>query len=169
MGLPADEFKDNNNWPYELYVREARRMVSDYVLTEKDCTGRVVAPDSVGLAAYTMDSHNCQRIIYKGFVKNEGNVQKRLSKPFPISYRALVPKATECSNLLTPWSVSSSHIAFASVRMEPVYMILGQSAAAAACIAIDDGCAVQKVPYEKLKSLLLKEGQALFNDVPSLR
>ena len=169
LGLPADEFKDNNNWPYELYVREARRMVSDYVLTEKDCTGRVVAPDSVGLAAYTMDSHNCQRIIYKGFVKNEGNVQKRLSKPFPISYRALVPKATECSNLLTPWSVSSTHIAFASVRMEPVYMILGQSAAAAACIAIDDDCAVQKVPYEKLKSLLLKEGQALFNDAPSLR
>jgi len=167
FGLPADEFKDNHHWPYELYVREARRMVSDYVMTEKDCQGGVVAPDSVGLAAYTMDSHNCQRIVHKGFVKNEGNVQKRVTKPFPVSYRALVPKATECSNLLTPWSVSATHIAFSSVRMEPVYMILGQSAGAAACIAIDNGCTVQKVPYDKLKSHLLKEGQALLIGAPS--
>jgi hypothetical protein len=163
-GLPADEFKDNDHWPYELYVREARRMVSDYVMTEKHCTRAVVAEDSVGLAAYTMDSHNCQRIVLNGKVKNEGDVQKRLTKPFPISYRALVPKAGECVNLLVPWCVSATHIAFASLRMEPVFMILGQSAGAAACLAIDEGCAVQRVPYEKLKARLLKDGQRLSMD-----
>ena len=169
-GLPADEFQDNNHWPYELYVREARRMVSDYVMTEKDCTGKVVAPDSVGLAAYTMDSHTCERIVFKGQVKNEGDVQKKIPKPFPVSYRALVPKSTECLNILTPWSVSSSHLAFASVRMEPVFMILGQSAGAAACLAIDERCSVQDVPYARLKAQLLKEGQRLeMNLDPALK
>ena len=160
-GLPADEFTDNDHWPYELYVREARRMVSDYVMTEKNCTGEIVADDSVGLAAYSMDSHNCQRVVLAGMVKNEGDVQKRVFKPFPVAYRSLVPRAGECSNLLTPWSVSASHVAFASVRMEPVFMILGQSAGSAACIAIDDRCAVQKVDYSKLKEQLLKNGQML--------
>ena len=108
-----------------------------------------------------MDSHNCQRIVSGGYVKNEGDVQKRLSKPFPISYRSLVPKITECTNLLVPWSVSASHIAFASVRMEPVFMILGQSAGTAACIAIDERCAVQKVSYAKLKERLSMDGQLL--------
>jgi lysophospholipase L1-like esterase len=166
-GLPADEFKGNNHWPYELYVREARRMVSDYVMTEKNCTGMVVADDSAGLAAYTMDSHNCQRIVLGGVVKNEGDVQKRTPKPFPISYRSLVPKIAECKNLLTPWSVSSTHVAFASVRMEPVFMILGQSAGTAACIAIDDHCAVQNVSYAKLKAQLIKDGQFLTPDTTS--
>ena len=160
-GLPADEFKDNNHWPYELYIREARRMTSDYVMTEKNCTGEVIAEDSVGLAAYTMDSHNCQRVVTAAGVKNEGDVQKRIQKPFPVSYRSLVPKSTECSNLLVPWSVSASHIAFASVRMEPVFMMLGQSVGAAACIAIDTPCTVQQVPYEKLKPQLVKNGQVL--------
>jgi hypothetical protein len=168
-GLPADEFTDNDHWPYELYIREARRMVSDYVMTEKNCTGAVVAEDSIGLAAYTMDSHNCQRIVLKGVVKNEGDVQKRLTKPFPISYRALVPKAGECGNLLVPWCVSSTHVSFASLRMEPVFMILGQSAGAAACLAIDEKCAVQQVPYEKLKARLLKDGQRLSVDEVKLK
>ncbi|XHR31068.1 MAG: FAD-dependent oxidoreductase [Chthoniobacteraceae bacterium] len=163
-GLPADEFKDNNHWPYELYVREARRMVSDYVITEKNCSGEIVAEDSAGLAAYTMDSHNCQRIVLNGQVKNEGDVQKRTPKPFPISYRALVPKSSECLNLLTPWSVSASHVAFASVRMEPVFMILGQSVGMAACLAIDERCPVQDIPYNKLKAQLVKEGQLLEMD-----
>ncbi len=164
-GLPADEFADNNHWPYELYVREARRMVSDYVMTEKNCTSAMIASDSVGLAAYTMDSHNCQRIVSGGMVKNEGDVQISVTKAFPVSYRSLVPKATECSNLLTPWSVSATHVAFASVRMEPVFMILGQSAGAAASFAIDDGVAVQNVSYAKLKAHLVSEGQLLTTDV----
>ena len=155
-GLPADEFKDNRHWPYELYVREARRMVSDYVMTEKNCTGALVAEDSIGQAAYTMDSHNCQRIVVNGFVKNEGDVQKRLSKPFPVSYRAVVPKTTECANLLVPWSVSASHVAFASIRMEPVFMMLGQAVGMAAVLAIDEPCTVQQVPYKKLHTQLLK-------------
>jgi hypothetical protein len=160
-GLAADEFKDNHNWPYDLYVREARRMVSDYVMTERNCSGKVMAEDSVGLAAYTMDSHNCQRIVFNGYVKNEGDVQRGTKQPFPISYRALVPKAGECGNLLVPWSVSATHIAFASVRMEPVFMILGQSAGAAACLAIDQRCRVQDIPYASLKAELLKAGQCL--------
>ena len=160
--LPADEFADNNHWPYELYIREARRMVSDYVMTEKNCMGTLVAPDAVGLSAYVMDSHNCQRIVSNlGFVKNEGDIQRKIPGTFPISYRSLVPKVGECSNLLTPWSVSASHVAFASIRMEPVFMILGQSAAAAACIAIDDQVGVQQVSYPKLKEQLLKEGLVL--------
>ena len=167
-GLAADEFQDNGHWPRELYVREARRMVSDYVMTEKNCTGAAVAEDSVGLAAYNMDSHNCQRIVLNGYVKNEGDVQRAPKKPFPISYRAMVPRKGECQNLLTPWSVSASHIAFASVRMEPVYMILGQSAGAAACLAIDESCPVQDVPYSKLKALLIKEGQCLDLSAPPL-
>ncbi len=166
-GLAADEFQDNDHWPYELYVREARRMVSDYVMTEKHCTRAEVAGDSVGLAAYTMDSHNCQRIVLRGGVKNEGDVQKRLTKPFPVSYRALVPKAGECGNLLVPWCMSATHIAFASLRMEPVFMILGQSVGAAACLAIDEGCAVQQIPYGKLKARLIKDGQCLaLNEAP---
>lgn len=160
-GLPADEFKDNGHWPYELYVREARRMVADYVMTEKNCMGVVIAYDSVGLAAYTMDSHNCQRIVTKKGVKNEGDVQRKLKKPFAVSYRALVPKADECSNLLVPWCLSASHVAFASVRMEPVFMILGQSVGTAACLAIDEKCTVQQVPYAKLKEQLVKDGQCL--------
>ena len=163
-GLPADEFKDNNHWPYELYIREARRMVSDYVMAEKNCTGEAVAPDSAGLARYTMDSHNCQRYVANKQVKNEGDVQKRLKAPFPVSYRSLVPKKEQCSNLLVPWSVSASHVAFASIRMEPVFMILGQSVGSAACLTIDEHCAVQKVPYEKLKAQLIKNGQVLTGD-----
>src|SRR5436190_22423380 len=133
-GPCQDEFLDTGGWPNQLYIREARRMVSDYVMTEQHCRGQAVASDSVGLAAYNMDSHNCQRIVKNGHVENEGDVQVPPMKPYPISYRALVPKATECENLFVPVCLSGTHIAYGSIRMEPVFMILGQSAATGACI-----------------------------------
>ncbi len=160
-GLAKDEFTDSNNWPHQLYIREARRMVSDYVMTEKNCMGTTVAADSVGMGAYTMDSHNCQRIVLNGMVKNEGDIQRAVPAPYPISYRSLVPKAGECQNLLVPWSLSATHIAFGSIRMEPVFMILGQSVATAAAFAIDDKVPVQQVSYAKLKAQLLADGQKL--------
>lgn len=160
-GLPADEFTDNGNWPWQLYVREARRMVSDYVMTQANCGGIAVAPDSIGLAAYAMDSHNVQRHVKNGMVKNEGDVQMPVSNPYPISYRSIVPKRGECPNLLVPWSLSSTHMAFGSIRMEPVFMGLSQSAAIAAAMAIDGNLAVQDVPYSALRPALLAAGQSL--------
>ena len=160
-GLPKDEFFDTGGWPNQLYVREARRMVSDYVMTEHNCRGKEVATDSIGLAAYNMDSHNCQRIVKNGRAENEGDVQVPPMKPYPISYRSIVPKTRECENLFVPICLSATHIAYGSIRMEPVFMILGQSAATAACFAIDDNAPVQKVDYEKLRGRLLVDRQIL--------
>lgn len=161
-GLARDEFTDNGHWPHQIYVREARRMVSDYVMTEHDCRRRRVAEDSVGLGSYNMDSHNCQRYITpEGFVQNEGDVQVSPGGPYAISYRSIVPKRGEVENLLVPVCVSASHIAYGSIRMEPVFMILGQSAATAAVFAIEDDIAVQDVPYAKLRRRLLADGQVL--------
>jgi len=161
-GLPKDEFTDNGHWPHQLYVREARRMISDYVMTQKHCQLDVIAPDSVGLAAYTMDSHHVQRWVNSsGNVRNEGDVQDHTDGPYSISYRSIVPKVGECENLLVPWCLSSSHMAFGSIRMEPVFMGLGQSAATAAAFAINDNISVQQVPYEKLVVKLRADGQAL--------
>ena len=164
-GLAGDEFTDNNNWPYNLYVREGRRMVSDFVMTEHQCRQNKNYPqvtDSVGLGAYTMDSHNVQRVIYKGQLKNEGDIQHSLrGRPYPIAYRAIVPARGECENLLVPWCLSASHIAFGSIRMEPVGMVLGQSAATGASLAIDNDVAVQDVGYAQLRQRLLKDGQKL--------
>jgi hypothetical protein len=161
-GLAKDEFADNGNWPHQLYVREARRMVSDYVHTELDCRRRRVPPEPVGLGSYNMDSHHCQRYVdSEGRVRNEGDVQVNPGGPYQISYRSIRPKAEECTNLFVPVCISSSHIAYGSVRMEPVFMILGQSAATAACLAIDENAAVQTVPYEKLRARLLADGQVL--------
>lgn len=161
-GLSKDEFIDNDNWPYQLYIREARRMVSGYVMTQHNCQGRVVAEDPVGLAAYTMDSHNVQRYVDEnGCVRNEGDVQVGGFGPYPISYRSIIPERSECENLLVPVCLSSSHIAFGSIRMEPVFMVLGQSAATAAGIAIDDNVSVQKVDYQKLRKQLIDDGQVL--------
>ena len=164
-GLPADEFADNGNWPYQIYVREARRMVSDYVMTQQHCIGAEVASDSVGLAAYSMDSHNVQRHVKNGMVKNEGDVQLTVPNAYPISYRSIVPKRGECPNLLVPWSLSSSHMAFGSIRMEPVFMILSQSAAMAANLAIDQDIDVQDVSYPQLRQALVAAGQALGDPV----
>jgi len=127
-------------------------MVSDYVMTEHDCVGRVRAEDPVGLAAYTMDSHNCTRVVLGGRAFNEGNVEMGGIHPYPISYRSVVPKEGECSNLLVPWALSASHIAFGSIRMEPVFMVLGQSVAEAAHLAIRSKCSVQRVDYPTFRA-----------------
>jgi len=160
-GPAKDEFPETGGWPNQLYVREARRMVGAIVMSEAHCRYKEVATDSVGLAAYNMDSHNCQRIVKNGRAENEGDVQVPPMKPYPISYRALIPKASECENLFVPVCLSASHIAYGSIRMEPVFMIMGQSAATAASVAIDDKVPVQKVGYEKLKERLRADKQVL--------
>jgi hypothetical protein len=161
FGLPRDQFEETDGWPHELYVREGRRMISDYVMTEHNCNGKVLPEDSVGLASYTMDSHHTSRVVVNGVVKAEGNVEERTPQPYPVSYRAIVPKERECANLLVPVAVSSSHIAFGSIRMEPVFMLLGQSAATAAALAIDARVPVQRVNYEALKTRLIRDRQIL--------
>lgn len=153
-GYPKDEYLDNGNWSPQLYIREARRMVSDYVMTQHNCEGREIATDAIGMAAYTMDSHNCSRFIINGMVKNEGDVQVGNFPPYPISYRSLIPKASECKNLLVPICLSSTHIAFGSIRMEPIFMLLGQSSAVAAVLAIDSKTSVQEVEVKKIQDVL---------------
>ena len=161
-GLANDEFTDNGNWPHQIYVREARRMIGQYVMTENELLKKRPTPNSVGMGSYTMDSHNTQRYIKDdGFVQNEGDIGVNTKGPYAISYGSLVPKKEECTNLLVPVCVSSSHIAFGSIRMEPVFMILGQSSAAAAILAIDNHVAVQDVDYEMLKKNLEEKGQIL--------
>ena len=161
-GLALDEFTDTHNWPHQLYVREARRMVSDYVITQHDCQGVQRAYDSIGLGSYMMDSHHVRRYIDSDqSVRNEGDVEVKITAPYPVSYSAIVPKAAECTNLLVPVCLSSSHIAYGSVRMEPVFMILGQSAAIAASLAIDSCLEVQKIKYNELRGKLLENEQIL--------
>jgi hypothetical protein len=160
-GPAKDEFSDSSGWPHQIYVREARRMISDYVMTEHNCRGQNKSEDPVGLAAYTMDSHNCRRIVKNGSVENEGDVQVGGFPPYPISYRAIVPKAAECENLLVPICLSATHIAYGSIRMEPVFMILGQSAATAAALSLDAKCSLQKLNYQILRTCLLKDKQVL--------
>jgi hypothetical protein len=161
-GLPKDEFADNGHWPYQLYIREARRMIGSYVMTEADILKQRVTPDSVGMGSYTIDSHNVQRYITpEGYVQNEGDIGVSTKGPYQIAYGALVPKREQSDNLFVTSCLSSSHIAFGSIRMEPVLMILGQSAATAAVLAIEDKIPVQAVPYEKLRQQLLRDGQLL--------
>lgn len=159
-GYPKDEYVNNNHWTPQLYIREARRMIGELVMTQHHCQGREVVDDEVGYAAYTMDSHNCDRLVVDGMVRNEGNVEVGGFPPFPISYRAIVPKREEVTNLLVPVCLSASHIAFGSIRMEPVFMVLGQSAAVAACIAIDSSLPVQQVPIEGVKAQLAANPKA---------
>ncbi|MEQ1633305.1 MAG: FAD-dependent oxidoreductase [Planctomycetota bacterium] len=160
-GLAKDEFVATQNWPPLLYVREARRLLGELVVEEDHCTGLLVEPDPVGLGAYAMDSHNVRRHVIDGVVRNEGDVQVRVPKPYGISYRALLPRRAECDNLLAPVCVSASHIAFGSIRMEPVFMVLAQSAMLAAEIAIARDLAVQDVPYSELRERLLASAQVL--------
>lgn len=165
-GLARDEFADNGHWPRQIYVREARRMVGKYVMTEHELLRRRPTPESVGMGSYTIDSHNVQRYITpEGSVQNEGDIGVPTKGPYEIAYGSLVPKSGEVDNLLVPVCVSSSHIAFGSIRMEPVFMILGQSAATAASLAIDGGLRVQDVPYPRLRERLLADGQIL--EVPA--
>jgi hypothetical protein len=161
-GLARDEFRDNGNWPHQIYVREARRMIGSYVMTENELLKKRPTPSSVGMGSYTIDSHNVQRYITpEGYVQNEGDIGVSARGPYEIAYGSLVPKKGQCDNLLVPVCVSSSHIAFGSIRMEPVFMILGQSAATAAALAIDGGLSVQDVPYPKLRERLLADKQVL--------
>ena len=161
-GLPKDEFTDNGGWPHQIYVREARRMVGQFVMTENELMKRAPTPGSVGMGSYTIDSHNVQRYITpEGSVQNEGDIGVPLPGPYEIAYGALVPKRGQADNLLVPVCVSSSHIAFGSIRMEPVFMVLAHSAATAAAMAIDRGVAVQDVPYDALRARLLRDGQVL--------
>ncbi len=163
-GTSKDEFARSDGWQQQLYIREARRMISEYVMTQYNCEGLEVAEDVVGMGAYGMDSHHTQRYVSAdGFVKNEGNVEAKVQAPYPISYRSIVPKREECENLFVPVCLSATHIAFGSIRMEPVFMVLGQSAATAACLSIDDNVAVQDVDYKKLKEVLLRDKQVLHN------
>jgi hypothetical protein len=153
-GYAKDEFKDHNGFSPQLYVREARRLVGELVMTQKHCDGLEVVKDGVGMAAYGMDSHTCQRVVINGMVKNEGDVQIPVAGPFPISYRSLVPKQSECKNLLVPVCLSASHIAFGSIRMEAVFMVMAQSAATAAVMAIDGGLDVQNINVTELQNRL---------------
>jgi hypothetical protein len=165
-GLAKDEFTDNGNWPRQLYVREARRMIGGYVMSEQNCKRRVIVEDSVGMGAYNMDSHHTQRYVTKeGFARNEGDIQIG-TRPYPISYRSIAPRAQECTNLLVPVCLSASHIAYGSIRMEPVFMVLGQSAATAAVLAIESGQDLQQLDYAKLKKRLLADGQVLDFESP---
>lgn len=163
FGLPRDEFPDTGGWPHQLYIREARRMISDLVMTEHHTFGRVTAPASVGLGSYGTDTHEVRRIVKDGVVTREGKTagSRGGAPPYPIGYAAIVPKAEECENLFVTFALSASHTAFSSIRMEPVFMVTSQSAATAACVALEEGVPVQSVPYEKLRARLLADGQVL--------
>lgn len=167
-GLAKDEFTDNGNWPHQIYVREARRMVSDYVQTEADCFRTRQTPMPVGMGSYNMDSHHVQRYVDKnGHARNEGDVQVSPGGPYQISYRAIRPQKEECQNLLVPAALSASHIAFGSIRMEPVFMVLGQSAATGACQAIDQKVPVQDIDPAQLETRLLADKQVLDYERPA--
>jgi hypothetical protein len=161
-GLARDEFVDNGHWPHQIYVREARRMIGAFVMTEHELLKTRPTPDPVGMGSYGIDSHNVQRYITpEGFVQNEGDIGVSTKGPYQIAYGSLVPTPGEADNLLVPVCVSSSHIAFGSIRMEPVFMILGQSAATAASLAIDAGVRVQDVAYARLQERLLQDQQII--------
>ncbi|MCP4311987.1 MAG: FAD-dependent oxidoreductase [Bacteroidetes bacterium] len=165
FGLDPGEFMDTGFWPHQLYIREGRRMVSSYVISQADCESKTRIEDNVGFASYPMDSHFCQRVVVKEngkqTVRNEGGFGHSCPKPYPVSYQSIVPKREECINLLVPVCLSASHVAYGSIRMEPVFMILGQSAGTAACIAIEDDVPVQDVNYGKLRKQLIADKQRL--------
>ncbi len=164
-GLPSDEFTDTEHWPHQLYIRECRRLIGDYVITEHDCNAVSVAPDSVGMGSYTMDSHNCTRFVQledgRARVLNEGDVQIPPTDPYPISYRCIVPRKGQTANLFVPVCFSASHISYGSARMEPVFMVLGESASLAARLCLEAGCNVQDLPYDELRPELEKAEQIL--------
>lgn len=160
-GYAKDEFKDNGGWPYVMYIREARRMVSDYVMQQQDAQSLRAATDSVSLASYTLDCHPAARLAVNGVSIWEGSIGTSVPQPYPVSYRSIVPKVGQCQNLFSTFALSASHVGFASVRMEPVFMMTSQSAGTAAAFAIDDHVPVQSVNYQKLAAQLLADGQLL--------
>lgn len=164
-GLCRDEFTNNNNWPYQIYVREARRMVSDFVLTQNHLEGRLPVPEPIAMGSYSMDSHAVQRYAENGFVRNGGAIEVKLPGPYGISYRSITPNTVE--NLLVPVALSASHIAYGSVRMEPVFMVLGQASALAASLAIRDDLAIQNIAYKDLR-LALDGAGIIYSGLPPL-
>jgi ribulose 1,5-bisphosphate synthetase/thiazole synthase len=166
-GLANDEFQDTQGWPHQMYVREARRMIGRHVVTQADCEHKVVAQDSIGMGAYNMDSHNCQRFVKDGSAINEGDVQVGPKGPYPVGYASITPREEECDNLIVPVCLSASHIAYGSIRMEPVFMAIGESSAYAACMAVDGKTSVQKIDYPKLRAKLLAAGQVLEYKAPA--
>jgi len=166
-GYAKDEFTDNGNWPYNIYVREARRMIGEYVMTENDVLGKRDVPRPVGMGSYTMDSHNIQRYVTpEGFVQNEGDLGVSPDRPYQIDMGAIMPVKSECNNLLVPVCVSSSHIAFGSIRMEPVYMTLGQSAGTIASLAIENKENIHHLDYNDIRERLEADGQILNYPLP---
>ena len=160
-GLAADEFTDNGGWPWQIYVREGRRMMSDYIMTQSNCEARVTAPDSICLARYHIDSHGVQRLVSGGRARWEGSIGGTPPYPYPISYRSIVPNSNQCQNVFATFALSASHVAFASCRMEPVFMMSSHAAGVAAAQAIDDNMSVQQVSYAKLSAQLRADGQLL--------
>jgi len=161
-GFAKDEFTDNGNWPYNIYVRESRRMIGEYVMTENEIFGRRIVPHPIGMGSYTMDSHNVQRYVTpEGFVQNEGDLGVTPKSPYQIDLGSILPKRMECSNLIVPVCVSCSHIAFGSIRMEPVFMILGQDAGILASLAVDKKKIIYEIPYDEIKISLEASGQIL--------
>lgn len=161
-GLAKDEFLDNGHWPHQIYVREARRMIGEYVMTDNELLGKKPVPNSIAMGSYNMDSHNTQRYVTAdGFVQNEGDIEYRLDKPYKITLGSILPKKEECTNLLVTVAVSSSHIAYGSIRMEPVFMILGQSAGTIAAMAIGKNVGVHELSYSEIRTKLIEDGQVL--------
>ncbi len=161
-GLPKDEFTDNNHWPHQLYIREARRMIASVVITEHLALGKVCEPDGIGLGSYHLDSHAVKYFVgHDGYVMTDGGMYKKVPKPFPISYRAIVPKREQCENLVVPICLSATHAGYGSIRMEPVFMVLGQSSATAACLALERNSALQDLSYDALRKQLLKDAQII--------
>ncbi len=158
-GLPKDEFRDTGGWPTQLYIRQARRMVGGFVINQRHCENPAQRDDSVGCGSYSLDSHVCQRLVKDGAVIHEGGFYYRLGKAYPIPHAAIVPREEECENLLVTFCVSSTHVAFASVRMEPPFMILSESAALAADQALQEGTSVQRISMSKLRTRLTNAGQ----------
>jgi hypothetical protein len=160
-GLARDEFTDNGNWPRQLYIREARRMVGEFVMSQKDLQTERTKPDPIGMGSYNSDSHNVERVVGSdGFVRNEGDMQVPVT-PYQIPYRIMLPKRAQATNLLVPVAFSASHVAYSSVRMEPQYMILGQAAGVAASMAIASGAAMQDVPTADLTAKLRQQGAVM--------
>ncbi|HZV35186.1 MAG TPA: FAD-dependent oxidoreductase, partial [Verrucomicrobiae bacterium] len=160
-GYAADEFQDNGGWPYDMYVREARRMISDYVMLQQDALGTRAATDPIALGNYTLDCHPDARLAVNGVAVWEGAIGVSIPEPFPVSYRSIVPATGQCQNLFSTFCLSASHVGFASLRTEPVFMELSHAAGDAASFAIDDQVPVQQVSYQKLSAQLLADGQLL--------
>jgi hypothetical protein len=161
-GLAADEFADNNHWPRQLYIREGRRMKGSHIVSESEILGEMPVEESAGMGSYSLDSHNCHRYVdTSGYVQNEGDIEKKKKNPYAIPWQAMFPRKEECINLTVPVCLSATHSTYGSIRMEPVFMLLGQSAAAAAVIAADEHCALQDIAYSDFRKVLEEGGQIL--------